>query len=276
MWPTQAAELHRDNNSASVLLRDAPQEDFLVETRLTFDGTRGNQQAGLVLYENDDRYLKLAHTVLPLNRKGGQFLHVTEFGKEAERPTTTPPTAVANGPMFGAAPAATTWLRLYAQIDEANDEYDVRMASSTDGEHWQWGGTWSLSVRGDLRIGLVSMNATGATAEFDYLRTYAMPDDAATGPALDVTVQPRCLAGRAYVAVRATNAEEVPVDVELVTPYGSRSVADVAPGSSAYQAFTVREGAAPSGSVTVRGTATLAGDELTSSSEHGFDGLDCG
>ncbi|SFC58415.1 Beta-xylosidase [Nocardioides terrae] len=181
-WPTQAAELFGSNNTASVLLREAPRNDFLVETKLTFDGSRASQQAGLVLYENDDRYLKLAHSVLPLNRKAGQFLHQTEFGKEAERPTTTPPTAVADGPMFGAAPAATTWLRLYAQLDEEHDEYDVRMASSTDGERWQWGGTWSLSMRGDLRIGLVSMNATGATARFDYLRTYDMGGESARFP----------------------------------------------------------------------------------------------
>jgi hypothetical protein len=48
------------------------------------------------------------------------------------------------------------------------------MASSTDGEHWEWGGTWSLSNQGDLRIGLLSMNRTGATATFDYVHTYDM------------------------------------------------------------------------------------------------------
>ncbi|WP_400996563.1 family 43 glycosylhydrolase [Agromyces sp. GXQ0307] len=177
VWPTQAAELHTGNNSASVLLRDAPEGDFVVETKLTFDGTRGNQQAGLVLYEHDDRYVKLAHSILPLNRKPGQFLHQVEFGKEAERPTTPTPTAVANGPMFGAAPAETTWLRLYAQVDEDAGEWEFRMASSTDGEDWQWGGVWTFPVQGDIRIGLISMNATGATAEFDYVRTYAMRGD---------------------------------------------------------------------------------------------------
>lgn len=181
VWPTQAAELYTGNNTASVLVRDAPKGDYVVETKLTFDGTRGNQQAGLVLYENDDRYLKLAHSILPLNRKG-QFLHQTEFGKEAERPTTTPPMAVANGPMFGAAPAATTWLRLYVQLDEQNSEYDVRMASSTDGESWQWGGVWSLPVQGNLRIGLVSMNTPGATATFDYVRSYEMPGEVSPFP----------------------------------------------------------------------------------------------
>mgnify|MGYP000371515000 FL=1 len=214
VWPTQAAELFRDNNSASVLLRDAPQGDFLVETKLTFDGTRGNQQAGLVLYENDDRYFKLTHTVLPLNRKGGQFLNEVEFGKEAERPTTPTPTAVANAPMFGAAPAETTWLRLYAQVDEANDEWDVRMASSTDGEDWQWGGVWSFPVLGDLRIGLVSMNATGATAEFDYVRTYDMGGDAVAYPASWPQPMPYGTADdRAELAPNAENS--MVLDLEL-------------------------------------------------------------
>lgn len=174
VWPTQSTELYKHNNTASVLLRDAPGVDYLVETKLTFNGSRPAQQAGLVLYQNDDRYLKLAHSVLPLNRKPGEILHQTEFGKEAERPTATPPAAVAYGPMFGAAAAQTTWLRLYVRHDVTHDEYDVRMASSTDGEHWEWGGTWSLSNQGDLRIGLLSMNRTGATATFDYVHTYDM------------------------------------------------------------------------------------------------------
>jgi hypothetical protein len=183
VWPTQAAELHTGNNTASVLLRDAPTGDYVVETKLTFDGTVGNQQAGLVLYEHDNRYIKLAHSLIPLNRKPGQFLHQTEFGKEAERPTTTPPAAVAYGPMFGAAPAETTWLRLHVQLDEENGEYDVRMASSIDGDDWQWGGVWSIPVQGNLRIGLISMNATGATAEFDYVRTYETDGEASAFPA---------------------------------------------------------------------------------------------
>ncbi|GGI48257.1 beta-xylosidase [Agromyces flavus] len=182
-WPTQGAELHLATNSAPVLLRDAPEGDFVVETKLDFDGRTAAQQAGLVLYEHDDRYIKLTHSVLPLNRKPGQFLHQTEFGKEMERPTQTPPVAVANGPMFGAAPASTTWLRLYAQLDEAAGEWDVRMASSTDGDDWQWGGSWTVPVLGDLRIGLVSMNAPGATATFDYFRTYEMGGEPSAFPA---------------------------------------------------------------------------------------------
>ena len=60
-------------------------------------------------------------------------------------------------------------------------------------------------------------------------------DHAATTPMLPVAVEAgtRCLAGRAYVAVRATNDADVALDVTLATPYGSRTVAGVAPGRRA-------------------------------------------
>ncbi|WP_207211772.1 family 43 glycosylhydrolase [Promicromonospora panici] len=174
-WPTQAAELHLGSNTASVLTRDAPEGDYLVETKLELDGVGVNKQAGLVLYGDDDQFVKLVHSQVGLARKPGSVAQQVEFTKEGPRPTTTPPTAVHASPMWGAAPARTTWLRLYAHEDVANGEHEVRMASSTDGETWQWGGVWTLPNDKDLRIGLVAMNTPGATATFDYVRTYDMP-----------------------------------------------------------------------------------------------------
>ncbi|MBD8080024.1 family 43 glycosylhydrolase [Cellulosimicrobium arenosum] len=101
------------------------------------------------------------------------------------------------------------------------------------------------------------------------------------GPELDLTttVQARCLAGRAYVAVRATNtsngAAEVPVDVTLSTPYGEKSFAAVAPGKNAYQSFAVRAPSVPAGSVTVTGTATVDGEEVTVDRDVQHDAVDC-
>ncbi|MFD2792791.1 family 43 glycosylhydrolase [Promicromonospora vindobonensis] len=174
-WPTQRAELHLGTNSASVLTRDAPEGDYLVETKLQLDGVGVNRQAGLVLYGDDDQFVKLVHSQLGLSRKPGSVSQQLEFTKEGPRPTTTPPRAVAAGPMWGAAPGETTWLRLYAHEDVANGEHEVRMASSTDGKTWRWGGVWTLPNDKDLRIGLVAMNTPGATANFDYVRTYKMP-----------------------------------------------------------------------------------------------------
>ncbi|WP_329204854.1 family 43 glycosylhydrolase [Streptomyces sp. NBC_01696] len=174
-WPTQDAELHLGTNTASVLLRDAPKGDFTVETKMRFAPGQAAQQAGLVLYENDDRWFKLVHSVLPLTNGDGAVLHVSEFGKEGERPTTTPPTAVANAPMFGGPPADTMWLRMAYHRDTAHGEHEVRASTSRDGVHWSVSGVWTLPVRDDPRIGLVSHNRAGATAEFDYVRTYAAP-----------------------------------------------------------------------------------------------------
>ncbi|GAA4587902.1 hypothetical protein GCM10023107_07510 [Actinoplanes octamycinicus] len=165
VWPTQATELYTGTNTASVLLRDAPAGDFTVETKLTFDGTRGNQQAGLLLYQNDDKYFKLAHSVLPLAGTS-EVTHQVEFGKEGQRGT-----AVANAPMFGGPAAGTTWLRLRYHFDQVNNEDEVRAASSVDGVTWTWAGVWTQPHTGPYRIGLVSMNATGATASFDHVRT---------------------------------------------------------------------------------------------------------
>ncbi|CPU67970.1 Uncharacterised protein [Mycobacteroides abscessus] len=82
--------------------------------------------------------------------------------------------------------------------------------------------------------------------------------------ALDVVVTPRCLAGKAYLAVAATNASDVVADVTLTTAFGSRTVAGVAPGAAAYQSFATRATTLDAGAVTVSATATVDGEEVTS------------
>ena len=63
-----------------------------------------------------------------------------------------------------------------------------------------------------------------------------------------------------YVAVRAsyggTGGAGVgdPVDVELVTPFGSRTVPGVAPGANAYQSFSTRAASLAAGTASVRVT----------------------
>ncbi|MFF5080494.1 family 43 glycosylhydrolase [Actinoplanes sp. NPDC000266] len=162
--PTQAGDIALGGNSAGVLVRDAPAGSFVVETRLQFDGVRGNQQAGLVLYDNDNRFVKLAHSVLPLAGFANTFLQQTEFTKEDTRTSTN---AVTSGPSFGGPAPATMWLRLLYRDGVA------RMATSRDGVTWTWGGAWTLSRPATLKIGVIAMGGTGATARFDYVRTYA-------------------------------------------------------------------------------------------------------
>jgi len=171
-WPTQNTGLNLDTNTASVLTRDAPEGDYTVETKLHFTPGQANQKAGLVLYENDDRYFTLTRSALPLARGDGVLVRNSEFAKEGERPTTTPPTPVQYGETFGGPTADTMWLRLSYHTDRAHHENEVRASTSRDGKHWVGSGVWTLPVKDDLRIGLVSLNTAGAVARFDYLRTY--------------------------------------------------------------------------------------------------------
>ncbi|WP_233563311.1 discoidin domain-containing protein [Micromonospora musae] len=96
-------------------------------------------------------------------------------------------------------------------------------------------------------------------------------------PAWDVEVQAhtQCTGGKVYVLVTARNADDVPLTIELVTPYGSRTVSDVAPGKSAYQAFTSRAVAVPAGTATVKVTGTVDGAPVTEQVEAPFGALSC-
>jgi len=98
------------------------------------------------------------------------------------------------------------------------------------------------------------------TAEDGTERAYALRWTADAGSApLAVTAETRCLAGKAYVAVRATNGGDAPLDVTLTTPYGTRTVTGVVPGASAYQSFAARATSVPAGTavVTVEGSVPV-------------------
>nr|WP_198526324.1 alpha-L-arabinofuranosidase C-terminal domain-containing protein [Cellulosimicrobium sp. MM] len=133
------------------------------------------------------------------------------------------------------------------------------------------------------RVVPVERTLTGVGEEFSYefpahSITFVRLHASDTEPELDLAVEvtPRCLAGKAYVAVRATNGEDVPVTLTLATPFGQKAFADVAPGKNAYQSFAARATSAPAGTATVTGTATLDGEQVTSTVDVAYDALDCG
>lgn len=86
-------------------------------------------------------------------------------------------------------------------------------------------------------------------------------------------VSTRTMGGTVYVAVRATSTEEVPVDVTLETPYGSRTFTGVAPGRSAYQSFGSRRADVPAGEVTVTVSKDVGDGRLTSSQTLDYDAV---
>jgi arabinan endo-1,5-alpha-L-arabinosidase len=162
----QAADLHQDSNDASVLVEAAPTGEYIVETKVRIDGLPPEgccfnyAQAGLVIYDGDDAYVKLTHVSIWETRQ-------TEFAKEI--PAAGPLPRYGNtvvGP-----PGEWTWLRIAKRI--VGDEEHYRAYTSDDGVNWVRGGVWTHELGTDARIGLVSMGGDYPyTAEFDYVRVY--------------------------------------------------------------------------------------------------------
>jgi hypothetical protein len=87
---------------------------------------------------------------------------------------------------------------------------------------------------------------------------YDVPVVTEPGPDVEVQAKAQCTAGKAYVAITARNTGDVPLNIQLISPYGTRTVVGVAPGKSAYQAFNSRLAILPAGSATVKvGDAVL-------------------
>jgi arabinan endo-1,5-alpha-L-arabinosidase len=150
-----------------VLVEDAPNGNYVVETRVRLDvpaeGCCFNfVQAGLVIYGDDDNFLKLVHVSIWETRQ-------TEWAKEWFP-------VPAGYPRYGntvvSAPDEWTYLRIVKRTQAGEQHYTAY--TSTDGAAWNRGGTWTHQLGQGAQIGLVSMGGSGFTAEFDYVRVYEL------------------------------------------------------------------------------------------------------
>jgi arabinan endo-1,5-alpha-L-arabinosidase len=164
---TQAADLFVDSNNASVLTAPLPGGNYVIETAVRLnlppEGCCFNYvQAGLVVYGDDDNFIKLTHVSIWETRQ-------TEFAKE-EAPVP------AGYPRYGntvvGPPGDTTYLRIVRRMHAGEEQYTAY--TSTDGQTWVRGGTWTHTLGQDARVGLVAMGGSGFTAEFDYVRVYRL------------------------------------------------------------------------------------------------------
>jgi arabinan endo-1,5-alpha-L-arabinosidase len=182
---TQQADLHQNNNSASVLTETAPIGEFLVETKFEFNlppaGCCFNyQQAGIVLYQDDNHYVKLAHVSLWETRQ-------IEWAKETG--ATDPDRArnwtygnsVIGPPGAAGVQTTTTWLRIVRRVNTNTGEQYYTGYSSHNGTDWVRGGTWTHNLS-NIKIGLIAMGRGGDAsdpndvriADFDYVRVYSL------------------------------------------------------------------------------------------------------
>ncbi len=131
---------------------------------------------------------------------------------------------------------------------------------------------------------VVAGHAYAAAGNYAVLVTVADADDVRVtatvpvevGPAgvkVTAIASPRCMAGKVYLAVRATNRDGDLVDLTLATPFGSQVFTDVADGKDAYQTFVTRARAIPAGTATVSATASDGRNEVISVD---YAALSCG
>ena len=169
-FDTQNADLYVDSNNASVLTEPTPTGDYVVETKVKLsvpaEGCCQNfVQAGLVIYGDDDNFIKLAHASIYETRQ-------TEFAKELS--------PVPSGyPRYGntvvGPPGDSTWLRIVKRNRNGEELYTA--FTSNDGKSWVRGGTWTHKLGATARIGLISMGGSGFTANFDYVRVFRLDRD---------------------------------------------------------------------------------------------------
>jgi arabinan endo-1,5-alpha-L-arabinosidase len=164
---TQSADLLLDSNNASVLIEATPSSDYVAETRVNLNvpasGCCQNfVQAGLVIFGDDDNYIKLVHVSIFSTRQ-------TEFAKElAPVPSGYP----RYGSTLAGPPSDWTWLRIVKRTVAGGETYTAY--TSNDGQTWVRGGTWTHNLGSGARIGLVSMGGSGFTAQFDYVHVSAL------------------------------------------------------------------------------------------------------
>ncbi len=170
-FETQPGDLYVDSDTASVLTTPAPSGDYVVQTKVQLDvppeGCCHNYvQAGLVLYDDDDTFVKLTHTSIWETRQ-------TEFAKEV-------PTAPTDHPRYGntvvGPPGDWTWLRVVREQrpGRAGRVADYTAYTRAPGQHWVRGGVWTHRLGSEHRIGLVSMGGAGFTADFDAVRVWRL------------------------------------------------------------------------------------------------------
>jgi arabinan endo-1,5-alpha-L-arabinosidase len=180
---TQAADLFVGNNTASVLTEATPQGDYIIETRVKLnvpaEGCCFNfRQAGLVIYGDDDNFIKLAHVSIFNTRQ-------TEFAKEL---APVPPGYPRYGNTVVGPPNEWTWLRIVKRTSGNEELYTAY--TSRDGVNYVRGGTWTHQLGSNARIGLVSMGGPDFVANFDYVRVYDLLRRNVWAPMVSTQAQP--------------------------------------------------------------------------------------
>jgi cytochrome c len=144
-------------SAENLILQPARAGAWTVETRMSYEAVANYQQAGLMLYGDDNNWAKFG--LLHIN--GRVLEYVWEQNNSPRRDPSLDVLALQES--F----PSTLWMRL------TSDGSDVRASYSTDGQAWQpLGRPVPLAAIPDPHVGLFGFTAGGPqnTATFDYFR----------------------------------------------------------------------------------------------------------
>ncbi|WP_214626315.1 DUF1349 domain-containing protein [Paenibacillus agaridevorans] len=157
------------NNQKNILLQQPLYPDYVAETKVSFANTSNYQAAGLILYVDDDNYIKLDRAFNSAN--GGKIIRLVREYR------TNPLTEFRDGGLYVADTFGTgdVYFRLRKKGDVISAYY------SGDGTTWaKIGGNLHIPLKAP-RIGLHAMNTNAsltAAADFDYFNvTQLLPDN---------------------------------------------------------------------------------------------------
>src|SRR5699024_5700828 len=155
-----------------MVLQDLPDGPFTATAKVTMPGEHAYQQAGLVVYGDDDNYAKM---VLQARNTGDGSLadRIFQFIREEDGQ----PNEVddSNTPNLGADYPTTVWVRLTSDGENLTASYSADGSTFTDMPE-----TKSLAGIDNPQVGLISLQGVGRNVEpvdaaFDYFSI--TPDD---------------------------------------------------------------------------------------------------
>ncbi|MFH8252767.1 family 43 glycosylhydrolase [Microbacterium sp. B2969] len=190
------------------------------------------------------------------------------------------------------------WQVIAAEAPAANPVIEVPSSALTVGTQFPvsvTGGAPSADYAVTLEPGAVALGTLHTDAAGAGSLTAALPADLAAGeytvravrgdvvlekkvmvalPALQVeaSATPRCAVGKVHVVTVVKNTSDTPIQVEVSSPYGSKSFTAVQPGKSASIAFATRAASVAAGKVAVSFTAE---DGRSGQAEAGFAAATC-
>jgi len=172
--PTSSTDIYGgdEGTTPNIVLQDLPSGEFTATTKVTMPGTEAYQQAGLVIYGDDDNYAKMVFEARNTNEPAPAERIFQFIREENGSPNEVADSTTDN---LGADYPSTVWVRFTSDGTSLNASYSADGVTFTEMNE-----TKSLDGIENPKIGLLSLQGSDrpqepVDAEFDYF-TFT-PDD---------------------------------------------------------------------------------------------------